>query len=98
MSIRWALYVAAIVGLGGSVWALAQEKNPAELLKTADEMIQVTARIRGLQPKSPIARGVKTRTEITQYLNEQIQKNYSEGELQQRGEAPSATRPHSRFR
>jgi hypothetical protein len=85
MSIRWILYLAAIVGLGGSAWALVQETSPADLLKTADAMIQATARIRGLEPKSPIARGVKTRTEIAQYLNEQVQENYSEGELRQEG-------------
>jgi hypothetical protein len=85
MSMRWVLYLAAIVGFGGSAWAQVQETSPADLLKTADAMLQAAARIRGLEPKSPIARGIKTRTEIAQYLNEQVQENYSEGELQQEG-------------
>jgi hypothetical protein len=85
MRIRWVLWLAAVVMLGGSAYAIFQETNQAELLKAADDMIQVTARLRGLQPKAPIARGVKSREEITQYLNEQIQDNYSEAELQQEG-------------
>jgi len=82
MRIRWILYFAVGVGLCGSALALVQETSPAELLKTADEMIQVTARLRGIQPKAPIARGVKSRNEISQYLNEQVKENYSEIELQ----------------
>lgn len=85
MRIRWVLWLAAIAVLGGSARAVFQETSPSELLKAADEMVQVTARLRGLQPKSPIARGVKSREEITQYLNEKIKENYSEAELQQEG-------------
>jgi heme-degrading monooxygenase HmoA len=85
MRIRWILWLAAVVMLGGSAYAVFQEANHADLLKAADEMIQVTARLRGLQPKAPIARGVKSRDEITQYLNEQIHDDYSEAELQQEG-------------
>jgi hypothetical protein len=85
MGIRRVLYFAAIVGICGSAWAVVQDTSPAELLKTADEMVQITARLRGLQPKSPIGRGVKTRAEITQYLNERVKENYSEGELQHEG-------------
>jgi hypothetical protein len=85
MRIRWVLWLAAVALLGVSAYAVIQEGNQSDLLKAADEMIQVTARLRGLQPKAPIARGVKTREEITQYLNEQIHNNYSEGELQQEG-------------
>ncbi len=85
MRIRWALYLAIIIGLSGSALALVQEISPADLLKTADEMVQVTARIRGLQPKAPIERGVKNREEISQYLNEQVRENYNESELQKEG-------------
>ncbi len=85
MRIRWILWVAAILILGGGALAVVQETNPSELLKTADDMIQAASRIRDLQPKSPIARGVKSRDEISQYLNEQVQENYGKGELQQEG-------------
>ena len=71
--------------LGGVSLALVQETEPSELLKTADEMIQVTAQIRGLVPKAPIARGVKSRAEISQYLNQQIKENYNENELLEEG-------------
>ena len=85
MRMRWVLWLAATLLLGGSAMALVQETSPADLLKTADEMIQAAARIRGLQPKTPIARGVKSRAEITQYLNEQVQENYDRDELQEEG-------------
>jgi hypothetical protein len=85
MRIRWILLVLAILVLGGGALAVVQETNPSELLKTADEMIQIASRLRNLQPKSPIARGVKSRAEISQYLNEQVQENYGKGELQQEG-------------
>ncbi len=85
MRIRWILLFAAILVLGGGALAVVQETNPSELLKTADEMIQVASRLRNLQPKSPIARGLKSRAEISQYLDEQVQENYGKGELQQEG-------------
>jgi hypothetical protein len=85
MRIRWVLWLAAITLLSGSALAVLQETNQPDLLKAVDEMVQITARLRGLQPKAPIARGVKNREEISQYLNEQIQGNYSETELQQEG-------------
>jgi len=76
------LFCVAVLAAGT---ALAQEAGPSDLLKTADEMIQVTARLRGLEPKAPITRGVKSRVEIAQYLNEQVQKNFSQGELELEG-------------
>jgi hypothetical protein len=85
MRIRWVPYLAIIIGLGGSALALGQDVNPADLLKTADEMIQVTARLRNLQPKAPIERGIKNRPEISQYLDEQVKENYSESELLREG-------------
>jgi hypothetical protein len=85
MRIRWVLYFAMIVGLSTSALALSQDINPADLLKTADEMIQVTARLRSLQPKAPIERGIKNREQISQYLDEQVQENYSESELLKEG-------------
>jgi len=85
MRIRWALYLAIIIGLCGSALALVQDINPSDLLKTADEMARVAARLRGLQPKAPIERGLKNRIEISQYLDEQVKENYSDSELQKEG-------------
>jgi hypothetical protein len=85
MRIRWFMCLCAIITLGGAALALVQETDSSELLKTADEMIGITARLRGLQPKAPISRGIKTRAEISQYLNEQVRANYNEGELQAEG-------------
>jgi hypothetical protein len=85
MRMRWVLWLAAILLLGGGTLALGQEPSPADLLKTADDMIQAAARIRGLKPKAPIARGVKSRAEITEYLNEQVKENYDRDELQEEG-------------
>lgn len=85
MRIRWVLYFVITVGLSGGAIALAQQTDPAELLKTADDMIRVTTRLRNLEPTSPIERGVKTRDEIAQYLNEEVRKNYNESELKKEG-------------
>ena len=83
--IRWILRLLYFAVLGGGALTLAQEADTSELLKAADEMVQVTARIRGLEPKAPIARGVKSRAEISEYLNQQVRDNYSHGELQLEG-------------
>lgn len=74
-----------VAALGVCAVVFAQDAGQSELLKTADEMIRVTARLRGLEPKGPIARGVKSREEIAQYLNEQVRKNFSDGELELEG-------------
>jgi hypothetical protein len=75
-SIRWIVVLAIIVSLGRGAAALSQQPDASELLKTADEMAQTAARLRGLEPKAPISKGVKNRAEIAQYLEEQIQKEY----------------------
>jgi hypothetical protein len=85
MHIRWVLWLVTIAVLSGSAHAVFQETTPSDLLKAADEMVQAAARLRDLQPKAPIARGIKSREEISQYLNEQIRGNYSDAELQQEG-------------
>jgi len=55
-------------------------------LKTADEMVQVTARLRGLEPKAPILKGVKSREEIAQFLNQRVQEDRDVDELQKEGQ------------
>jgi hypothetical protein len=83
MRIRLVLCLSVIVALGGVGLAFVQENNPSDLLKTADEMLQITARLRGLDPKAPISRGVKNRAEISQFVNEQVKENYADAEIQQ---------------
>jgi len=83
--IRWILRLLYFAIMGGGALTMAQETDTSELLKAADEMVQVTAHIRSLEPKAPIARGVKTRAEISEYLHQQVQENYSQGELQFEG-------------
>ncbi len=85
MRIRWILWLILVAGLSRGTWALVQETDASELLKTADEMVQTAARLRGLEPKAPILRGVKSRAEISQYLNERVQEDYSQGELEIEG-------------
>jgi hypothetical protein len=81
MRIRLVLCISAILALGGIALAFAQETNPPDLLKTADEMIRITARLRGLEPKSPILRAIKSRDEISRYLNEKLQKESTDREI-----------------
>ena len=69
MRIRWALWLTLVVGLCNGLQALPQEAVTNDLIKTADEMVQVTARLRGLEPTAPILKGVKSREEISRYLN-----------------------------
>jgi hypothetical protein len=85
MRIRWILLLAIIMGLGRGAAALMQGPEASELLKTADEMARNVARLRGLEPKAPISKGVKDRAEIAQYLNERIQKEYDPKQLQLEG-------------
>ena len=65
--------------------AFVQEKGTSDLLKTTDEMIQATARLRGLEPKAPIQKGVKSREEISRFLNERIQEEYNQREIEKEG-------------
>jgi hypothetical protein len=62
-----------------------QEPETETLLETVDDMVEVTARLRGLKPKAPILKGVKNRAEITQYLNERVQKDYDQQRLENEG-------------
>jgi len=84
--IKWVLLLILVAGLSRGTLAIVQETDASsELLKTADEMVQTTAQLRGLEPKAPIAKGIKSRAEISRYLNELVQKEYSDGELRQEG-------------
>ncbi len=63
--------------------SLAQIADPSDILKAADEMTAVVAKIRGLELKTPISKGVKNRQEVSNFLNERIQEEHSRKELEQ---------------
>jgi hypothetical protein len=86
MHIRWILCLMLAVGLSSAMPAPLQKTDETALLETVDEMVQVTARLRDLEPKAPILKGVKSRDEITQYLNERVQEDYDRLRLQKEGE------------
>ena len=65
--------------------ALSQGTDASDLIKISDEMVETAARLRGLEPKSPIQKGVKNRDEIASFLNERVQEEYSQGELENEG-------------
>jgi hypothetical protein len=83
---RLFLLLVLVAVLCRATLALMQATDPSELLKTADEMIQTVVRLRGLEPKSQILKGVKTREEISRFLNDRVQEEYSQSELQQEGQ------------
>jgi hypothetical protein len=85
MRIRWIVLLAIIVGLCRGAAALIQEPDTSALLKTADEIVQTAARLRGLDPKAPISKGVKSKAEVTRYLEEHLNKEYDRHQLQLEG-------------
>lgn len=82
---RRLIFILLVFGLAGASIAFLQQPNPSELLKVSDEMVQLVARLRGLQPKAPIPKEVESRDEIARYLTETVHKNYDGGELQHEG-------------
>jgi hypothetical protein len=85
MKKRLILSLALIAGLSFGILALGQADSTSELLKISDEAIQTTARLRGLEPKAPIQKGVKSREEISAFLNARVQEEYGQGELENEG-------------
>ncbi len=86
---RWPVIV-CLLGvfflLGGGAFALFQEEVQAEkLLALTDELVPVVARLRGLEPKVAIQRGVKSREEIFRALDEQVRDQINQEELRAEG-------------
>lgn len=54
----------------------AKEEENSELLQAADEVLAEIVRLRGLEPKSPVPRGVEPRSAIRQYAIAQMAKDY----------------------
>ena len=56
--------------------AAAQQVDESQILKAMDELVGTAARLRGLEPKSPIQKGIKSREEITGFMNQKIDEDY----------------------
>jgi len=56
--------------------AAAQQADESQILRAMDELVGTTARVRGLEPKGPIQKGIKSREEITGYMNRKINEDY----------------------
>jgi hypothetical protein len=82
---RWGWFVAFWVGIAIPAFALLMQESTPDLIKIADEMTLKVVRLRGLEPSGPIHKGVKSREEISRYLNEHIRSNYDEDELLRSG-------------
>ncbi len=67
--------------LAGQTYAWMQGGGQDALLKTADEITQQVSRIRGLEPKAPIKKGIETREEIARYLDRRVKEDYDEKDL-----------------
>jgi hypothetical protein len=81
----WVAALLLSLALGGATYALVQENGAEGLLKAAEEITQQVARIRELEPKGPIKKGIKTRTEIAEYLDQRVREEYNEQDLLREG-------------
>ena len=57
--------------------AAAQQVDESQILKALDELTVTTARVRGLELKSPIKKGIKSREEITGFITGKINEDYN---------------------
>lgn len=81
----WVAVLLLCLALGGQTYALMQEGGAEGLLKAADEITREVARIRGLEPKAPIKKGIETREEIAKYLDRRVKEDYDEKDLLREG-------------
>jgi hypothetical protein len=58
---------------------------PDKLLSVADGLIPILTKIRGLAPKAPIRKGIKSREEISQFIRQQVAGRYEKTELKNEG-------------
>jgi len=56
--------------------AIAQQIDESQILKALDVLVETAARVRGLEPKGPIQKGIKSREEITGYMNRKTNEDY----------------------
>ena len=85
MRVRSILGLFIVVFVMSIMPTFAQRAEEEQLLKATDELVEATARLRGLQPKEPIRKGIKNREEITQYMTRKIDEEYSPERLLMEG-------------
>jgi len=83
--LSWVLALPILVCVSLPASAFLAQVTPPELLKTADEMMQKVVDIRGLQPKGTVQKGIKSRKEIADYLEQHVREVYDPSELQGEG-------------
>jgi hypothetical protein len=82
----WFLVLAPVLCVAGSALARRQEATqPDRLLSAADDLIPIVARLRGLAPKAPIQKGVKSREEISLFLKQEVDDHYQKSDLKNQG-------------
>jgi hypothetical protein len=83
--LRIVLFLISLFPPAGLTAKAFPQEAPSDLLKTADEIIARVTTLRGLQPKGPIQKGVKSRSEISRFLESHVKENYDEEQLQSEG-------------
>ncbi|MBZ5498433.1 MAG: hypothetical protein LAP85_18700 [Acidobacteriia bacterium] len=82
----WCLILIPFLLSGGIARALLQEvAQPEKLLAVADDLVPAVARLRHLEPKAPIQKGIKTRAEISQFITREVSDHYEKNELKSEG-------------
>jgi hypothetical protein len=85
MRIRSILALIILIGLLQATPATAEQPNETQLLDAADTLTRTAARLRALEPKSPIKKGVKSREEISRFLNQKVREDHDPARIQQEG-------------
>jgi hypothetical protein len=82
---RWFLLLFSAAGMCGNFPVSARGADSAGLEETADEIIRTVVRLRGLDLKAPVQKGIKNRSEIASFINERIHEEYDRDELEKEG-------------
>jgi hypothetical protein len=85
MRIRSILALIILFGFLQAAPAPAQQPKETDLLNAAEALTRTAARLRGLEPKAPIKKGVKSREEISKFLNQKVREDYDPGRTLQEG-------------
>lgn len=72
--------VLGLIVLFGAIPALpapAQQAEAGAILEAVDALTITTSKLRGLDPKSPISKGIKSKAEISQFIHKRIGEDYA---------------------
>jgi hypothetical protein len=82
----WASIAVIFLSTGIAARTALQESSQTEtLIAVAESLVPAVARLRGLEPKASIQKGIKSRAEISQYLNEGVDRHYEKTVLNNEG-------------